>query len=503
TCSCGRKWSSSEHRMRRWYLARSHAHLDGRRQHREHPERPRVHERLRHPRRQPAHRPARRQARLERRDHARKRSQRPSPHGEHPHDDAWLQLDLAVAKPSLHILACRPLAASSVVGVEVECGGFCLDSQGQGQQTLLGCIVMAVAIAILAMLAEVMAEATSSTASLRGASAVRELQQTPADQVPVRDSDEAVAPRCLPGYVDVTGGQAFFWSCAFHCDGGQYYATAGCMCACLTPEQRDRLESQGDAGFTPGGTGTGQSSGILITARSTIGPPPAGDPVVEIPVGPFGGDGRPGVAPPAVDSYVMKQDDQPIFQAETSPEEEGNLSLAVIALIGGLLLVIAAAVALICALWSSIAHGKPRRTKVMVQLPRFSPHVPVEKCPQPPAELRSTASAPTLAQAVSLHKLQEPAIRVSWNSSNVSGESQGPSRPAQWQHLRVPDGDRKLKGSPSSKTSATSTCSGGASGTSSLSSGSWATKSEQGGRPQLGFSGKTSRVHPSARQVFM
>ena len=36
--------------------------------------------------------------------------------------------------------------------------GFCLDSQGQGQQTLLGCIVMAVAIAILAMLAEVMAE---------------------------------------------------------------------------------------------------------------------------------------------------------------------------------------------------------------------------------------------------------------------------------------------------------------------------------------------------------
>ncbi|CAE7240172.1 unnamed protein product [Symbiodinium sp. CCMP2456] len=383
----------------------------------------------------------------------------------------------------------------------IEPKSFCLDSQGQGRQTLLGCIVMAVAIAILAMLAEVMAEATSSAASLRGASATRELQQTSADRVPVRDSEEAVAPRCLPGYVDITGGQAFFWSCAFHCDGGQYYATASCMCACLTPEQRDLLETQGDAGFTPGGTGTGQSSGILITARSTIGPPPAGDPVVEIPIGPLGGDGRPGVAPPAVDSYVMKQQDAPVFQAETSPEEEGNLSLAVIALIGGLLLVIAAAVALICAFWSSLAHGKPRRTKVMVQLPRFSPHVPVEKCPQPPAELRSTPPAPTLAQAVNL---QEPPIRVSWNSSNVSvsGESKGPSRgPAQWQHLRIPDGDRKLKGS-SSKTSATSTCSGGASGTSSLSSGSWAVKSEQNGRPQL-MTGKTSRVHPSARQVFM
>eukprot|EP00439_Symbiodinium_sp_Y106_P069272 s1728_g11.t3 len=369
------------------------------------------------------------------------------------------------------------------------------------QPPLLGCIVMAVAIAILAMLAEVMAEeATSSAASLRGASAARELQQTPADQVPVRDSEEAVAPRCLPGYVDVTGGQAFFWSCAFHCDGGQYYATASCMCACLTPEQRDRLETQGDAGFISGGTGTGQSSGILITARSTIGPPPAGDPVVEIPIGPLGGDGRPGVAPPAVDSYVMKQRDEPVVQAETSSdEEEGNLSLAVIALIGGLLLVIAASVALICALWSSLAHGKPRRTKVMVQLPRFSPHVPVEKCPQPPAELRSTPSAPTLTQAV---HLQEPAIRVSWNSSNVSGESRGLSRPAQWQHLRVPDGDRKLKGSPSSsKTSANSTCSGGTSGTSSLSSSSWAIKSEQGGR-SLG-TGKSSRVHPSAKQVFM
>ena len=39
------------------------------------------------------------------------------------------------------------------------------------------------------------------------------------------------------GYNDVSGGSAFYWSCAFHCEGGPHYATEGCICACLTPEQ--------------------------------------------------------------------------------------------------------------------------------------------------------------------------------------------------------------------------------------------------------------------------
>ena len=43
--------------------------------------------------------------------------------------------------------------------------------------------------------------------------------------------------RKISGYNDVSGGSAYYWSCAFHCEGGQYFATEGCICACLTPAQ--------------------------------------------------------------------------------------------------------------------------------------------------------------------------------------------------------------------------------------------------------------------------
>jgi len=47
------------------------------------------------------------------------------------------------------------------------------------------------------------------------------------------------------GYNDVSGGSAFYWSCAFHCEGGPYYATEGCICACLTPEQETAWRGHG------------------------------------------------------------------------------------------------------------------------------------------------------------------------------------------------------------------------------------------------------------------
>eukprot|EP00913_Durusdinium_trenchii_P035212 g32942.t1 len=50
------------------------------------------------------------------------------------------------------------------------------------------------------------------------------------------------------GYSDVTNGQAYYWSCAHYCEGGKYYATKGCICACLTPKQEELLEQMMDVG---------------------------------------------------------------------------------------------------------------------------------------------------------------------------------------------------------------------------------------------------------------
>ena len=277
------------------------------------------------------------------------------------------------------------------------------------------------------------------------------------------------------------------------------------MCACLTPEQIERLGSQSfEASTAPGGMK--QSGGILITP-STVAPPPGGDPVLEIPVGALGEDRKP--APPTVDSYVAPEHEAPAFQPSEAADEESGLSLVVIAFIGGTLLVIAATTTLVCALWSSYSDNKRRgRVKFVVAAPRFSPHVPVEKCPQPPVAFQPPAAPMKLAVS-----LQEPAIRVSWTSSNASSNSRMQVPRAAQQHLQLPDGDRALKGSPSlskgSRGSQASTCSGGASGTSSMSSNSaWAVKREpQSERPKLGSKGgfgnlKPSRVYPGSEQVF-
>ena len=314
---------------------------------------------------------------------------------------------------------------------------------------------------------------------------------------PPRDSEELVAPRCLPGYVDVTGGEAYYWSCAFHCEGGAYYATTGCMCACLTPDQLERLPSQGSGGSFPA-PGKIQSGKVLITP-STVAPPAAGDPVLEIPVGALGEDRRSG--PPAVDSYVAPKQDAPTLQdAEDQAEEEKGVSFVVIALIGGTILVIAAATTLVCALWSTLADAKRRRrVKFVAAPPRFSPQVPVERCPQPLVDPR-TLPAANVKVAVSL---QEPVMRASWTSSAASSNFKSdvwppqPSLQPQLQpqlqsHLQLPDSDRMLKGSPN--LSKVSTCSGGGSATSSISSNSWATKREPRDQGRAGQARRASQA---------
>ncbi|CAE7776587.1 unnamed protein product, partial [Symbiodinium sp. CCMP2456] len=60
--------------------------------------------------------------------------------------------------------------------------------------------------------------------------------------------------------------KAFPWTCAFYCEGGQNFATASCLCACLTQEQIDRLGLSLNGTTTTPGTATGGE--LLIT------PPP-------------------------------------------------------------------------------------------------------------------------------------------------------------------------------------------------------------------------------------
>ncbi|CAE7643896.1 unnamed protein product [Symbiodinium sp. CCMP2592] len=98
----------------------------------------------------------------------------------------------------------------------------------------------------------------------------------------VPEATATVVPNCRQGYIDVTGGKAFPWTCAFYCEGGQNFATASCLCACLTQEQIDRLGLSLNATTTTPGVASGGE--VLVT------PPPDtegiwSDPVEEVPVG--------------------------------------------------------------------------------------------------------------------------------------------------------------------------------------------------------------------------
>lgn len=116
-------------------------------------------------------------------------------------------------------------------------------------------------------------------------------------------SGTTVAPRCKPGYKDVTNGQAFYWSCAFHCEGGVYYATTGCVCACLTAEQEAIWRANGGTSQALQAPTSGNASSTVDVVTRPPQPTRAPSvPVVEIPVGEFGGESR--WVPPK-QSYTM------------------------------------------------------------------------------------------------------------------------------------------------------------------------------------------------------
>lgn len=58
----------------------------------------------------------------------------------------------------------------------------------------------------------------------------------------VPSTDRHVSPSCLPGYIDVSGGQAYRRACAADCAGAPYFGLESCACACVLPEEVEPAE---------------------------------------------------------------------------------------------------------------------------------------------------------------------------------------------------------------------------------------------------------------------
>jgi len=177
----------------------------------------------------------------------------------------------------------------------------------------------------------------STSASLRGGvqrnqSAHRRLNTT---------NTGTMVPQCRPGYIDTSGGRAHYWSCAFYCDGGPYYAKASCMCACLTPEQAANEIYQ--ATTTVGGVGWA----VTVTASTGLTTEPY-VPVEKMPIGDLGQEAG---GPPQVDGYVSGPDlpgNAPPEDLE-GEEEPTGLSITVIIVIAASMLCLIAVALFGCA----------------------------------------------------------------------------------------------------------------------------------------------------------
>jgi len=149
---------------------------------------------------------------------------------------------------------------------------------------------------------------------------------------------QMVVPNCKPGYRDVSDGQAYPWSCAFHCPGGAF-ATATCQCACLNDEQIERYEEQGIE--IKSGNVTGQAERPMTEILVPQPPDPTlapSDPVQEMPIG--GLESRERITPPS--SFLAPG--SPTLSKGPShlgdPEEAGDGTVGtVFAVIGGVVFV--------------------------------------------------------------------------------------------------------------------------------------------------------------------
>lgn len=305
--------------------------------------------------------------------------------------------------------------------------------------------------------------------SLRGA---RNLQSTGTSDT------NTVVPRCRPGYRDVTNGQAFVWSCAFHCEGGQHYATTGCACACQTPEQEELWR---EFGGTSGGVApAGNVSSARIYATPAPNPTRAPFvPVVAMPTGPIGEEGSEWTwKPPVSENYVAQTAKQLTTQPPSAQKDNGDLMLhlGVLALLFGGVVVCTAVVGLVCFNWGSIVKGFKKRGKKpkFAEPPVFNLQPHLEKCPQPPVEV-SMSSLVSGRTSASSNPSRVPEVGSSKTSSKHSGTSSVRSVQKDRRGLLKPPQD------PQTHSATASTCSGTWSGTSSVNSqGSWA---QPGPRP--------------------
>jgi len=180
----------------------------------------------------------------------------------------------------------------------------------------------------------------------------------------------------------VTNGHAFYWSCAFYCEGGSYYATTGCQCACMTPEQETTWQQNGGTSQTP-------NPGNVSSAVDVVTRPPESTrapyiPVVEIPVGEFGGESN--WVPPK-QSYTMPPTPSTPPPEDTEDPADSQMHLGMLALLFGGVVICTAIVGLFCFNWGHLQR-QFRREKVRkwAETPVLSLHQPVEQCPQPQVE---------------------------------------------------------------------------------------------------------------------
>ena len=289
------------------------------------------------------------------------------------------------------------------------------------------------AVGTVAICADAMDQADSSGA-LRGA---RHLQ--------VKDSTNLFEPQCKPGYVDVTGGQAYYWSCAFYCEGGAYFSTPFCRCACQLPQTGGEQpvvtappSTTSAASYAPGGV-------IVRTATSSTAAPNA--PVHEVPVGELD---EWEYTPPSLGYGVQT----PAPQHQAAPRNADNMDLMVLVLgIGGGIIAATCAVLV----WVNLM-GCPclrrKRGNSIAKPPVLKMHSPQETCPQPlqvdPPSRRSSVSTGS-----SSRELRPGSSKQS--SNTVFSEASGRQVRVSWKinaGNELPGGRLQL---PASKNSCTST----------------------------------------------
>ncbi|CAK9100487.1 unnamed protein product [Durusdinium trenchii] len=265
-------------------------------------------------------------------------------------------------------------------------------------------------------LAEGAEAAESSTRFLRG----RQLQT---------DSQRLVQAQCKPGYSDVTNGQAYYWSCAHYCEGGKYYATKGCICACLTPKQEEVwLASGGVAGSADGeADGSTDVGRILVTPLPRTTTVQDRGPVQPIPIGELNGGEWHG-SPSVVEGPILPSRWATTSGAPDVESEDTGLDLMLLSLLGAGCIVAVAVLGLVCFNWrtllGSCTKKKRESPKVFAQSPVLQLHLPKDLCPQPVInlDLSSRRSSKTSEGAIATTgpAAVAPSSRRSSKASGVS-----------------------------------------------------------------------------------